>query len=274
MMGNLSPSLKNHAVTMFEVGKLSDESMDVFLAELKKITATEAEGEAGVYFTAAMTLKETIISLRNNPSLKEFELCLGLDLVRVESLQSLDQNTVSRLLQKNYSLLVSMAPMTHELRALNNVTPANLGPSLPELASPWFKFYIYDKTGSGPVSLMLPRGWKMRSLPRALQSCAVLYITTWGHEPTEVPISGALSLLQDALLHSPVLLQAFSTDHDETAKTKLVSFPLQDELEKGLGEGIDKLEGVVDLSSSCGYITLVNLAVKKIEERQFSPAGI
>ena len=25
MMGNLSPSLKNHAVTMFEVGKLSEE---------------------------------------------------------------------------------------------------------------------------------------------------------------------------------------------------------------------------------------------------------
>ena len=113
MMGNLSPSLKNHAVTMFEVGKLSDESMDVFLAELKKISATEAEGEAGVYFTAAMTLKDTIICLRNNPGLKEFELCLGLDLVRVESLQSLDQNTVSRLLQKNYSLLVSMAPMIH-----------------------------------------------------------------------------------------------------------------------------------------------------------------
>ncbi len=28
MMGNLSPGLKTHAVTMFEVGKLSDESLD------------------------------------------------------------------------------------------------------------------------------------------------------------------------------------------------------------------------------------------------------
>ena len=42
------------------------------------------------------------MNLRNNSSLKSQELCLGLDLVRVESLQSLDQNTVSRLLQKNY----------------------------------------------------------------------------------------------------------------------------------------------------------------------------
>jgi len=34
MMGNLSPGLKNHAVTMFEVGKLSDESLDSFMSEL------------------------------------------------------------------------------------------------------------------------------------------------------------------------------------------------------------------------------------------------
>ena len=63
----------------------------VFLAELKKISCTEAEGEAGVYFTAAMTLKDTILQLRNNIGLKDYDLCLGLDLVRVESLQSLDQ---------------------------------------------------------------------------------------------------------------------------------------------------------------------------------------
>ena len=31
MMGNLSPSLKNHAVTMFEIGKLSEEQMDPVL---------------------------------------------------------------------------------------------------------------------------------------------------------------------------------------------------------------------------------------------------
>ncbi len=29
--------LKSHAVTMFEVGKLSDESLDSFLTELEKI---------------------------------------------------------------------------------------------------------------------------------------------------------------------------------------------------------------------------------------------
>jgi hypothetical protein len=47
----------------------------------------------------------------------------------------------------------------------------------------------------------------MRSLPAQLQSSATLLITTWGHEPTAVPSAGALAMLQDALLHSPVLLQ-------------------------------------------------------------------
>jgi len=274
MMGNLSPSLKNHAVTMFEVGKLSDESMEVFLAELKKISCTEAEGEAGVYFTAAMTLKDTILQLRNNVSLKDYDLCLGLDLVRVESLQSLDQETVSRLLQKNYSLLVSMAPLTHELRALQNHHPATLGPSLPELASPWFKFFIYERTGAGPPSLLLPRGWKIRSLPKLLQSAAVLHITTWGHEPTEVPVTGALSLLQDALLHSPVLLQAFSTENEDKAETKLISFPFKD-LDDSYKTGLERLERVIDLSCSCGYVTMVNLAEKarKDPQRLRSPAG-
>src|SRR5690349_11261616 len=37
MMGNLGSGLKSHAVTMYEVGKLSDESMDEFLGELDKV---------------------------------------------------------------------------------------------------------------------------------------------------------------------------------------------------------------------------------------------
>ena len=73
-------------------------------------------------------------------------------------MQSLDQNTVSRLLQKNYSLLVSMAPLAHELRSLTSHALPNLGPSLPELASPWFKFFLYSKLGVGPASLLLPKG--------------------------------------------------------------------------------------------------------------------
>ena len=131
MMGNLSPSLKKHAVTMFEVGKLPEESLDVFISELETISTCEAEGEAGVYFTAALTLRETIRSLRFCQALKEQDLCLGLDLVRCESLQSLDSETVGRLLAKNYSLLVCTAPLSHQLRLLGEPSP-----SLPPVLGP------------------------------------------------------------------------------------------------------------------------------------------
>ena len=219
MMGNLSPSLKKHAVTMFEVGKLPEESLDVFLAELETISTCEAEGEAGVYFTAALTLRETITSLRFCQALKQQELCLGLDLVRCESLQSLDSETVGRLLAKNYSLLVCTAPLSHQLRLLGEPSPSLppvLGPGkagmlimhkyltqhlsgLPELSSSWFKLFLYHTTGLGPPSLLLPKGWKMRCLPRPLASSSTLLVTTWGHEPTIVPSQGVLAMLQVGL---------------------------------------------------------------------------
>ena len=37
MMGNLSMGLKSHAVTMFEVGKLANESLASFMDELSKV---------------------------------------------------------------------------------------------------------------------------------------------------------------------------------------------------------------------------------------------
>lgn len=59
MMGNLSPGLKRHAVTMFEVGKLQHESLDSFLAELEKVSAMDAdgEGEARRFFDHAVILR-------------------------------------------------------------------------------------------------------------------------------------------------------------------------------------------------------------------------
>lgn len=114
MMGNLSSGLKTHAVTMFEVGKLSDESLDSLVAELEKVSDVEGEGEAARYFAHALTLRETILFLRQNPEFQDPAVQeeqgtgngskrLGLDLVRCESLLSLNPSTASRLLNKNYS---------------------------------------------------------------------------------------------------------------------------------------------------------------------------
>lgn len=103
MMGNLSPDLKNHAVTLFEVGKLPDEGLDSLIHELSKIPQCVSEGEAERYFTHALTLRTALTFLRNNPALGgDQEGGCALDLVRWESLSHLDPATTARLLNKNY----------------------------------------------------------------------------------------------------------------------------------------------------------------------------
>ena len=84
MMGNLSQSLKGHAVTMFEVGRLSSEAVDHFLEELcnvrrvvvmrqrsrfslvlVQVNAPAAfEGDAEGFFIRAMCTKNTLQAMR------------------------------------------------------------------------------------------------------------------------------------------------------------------------------------------------------------------
>ena len=49
MMGNLSVGLKTHAVTMFEVGKLCDDSLESLVSELDRVSTEDGEGEAARY---------------------------------------------------------------------------------------------------------------------------------------------------------------------------------------------------------------------------------
>ncbi|KAM9198750.1 protein FAM91A1 isoform 2-T2 [Dugong dugon] len=213
MMGNLSPNLKSHAVTMFEVGKLSDESLDSFLIELEKVQST-GEGEAQRYFDHALTLRNTILFLRHNKDLvaqtaqpDQPNCGFPLDLLRCESLLGLDPATCSRVLNKNYTLLVSMAPLTNEIRPISSCTPQHIGPAIPEVSSVWFKLYIYRITGQGPPSLLLSKGTRLRKLPDIFQGYDRLLITSWGHDPGVVPTSNVLTMLNDALTHSAVLIQ-------------------------------------------------------------------
>uniref|UniRef100_A0A671MME7 Protein FAM91A1-like n=1 Tax=Sinocyclocheilus anshuiensis TaxID=1608454 RepID=A0A671MME7_9TELE len=232
MMGNLSPNLKSHAVTMFEVGKLSDETLDSFLMELEKVEST-AEGEAQRYFDHALTLRNTILFLRYNKDLTPDQspdvpnIGLPLDLLRCESLLGLDPATCSRVLNKNYKLLVSMAPLSNEIRPISSCTPQHIGPAIPEVSSIWFKLYLYSVTGQGPPSLLLSKGSRLRKLPETFQAYDRLLITSWGHDPGVVPTSNVLTMLNDALTHSAVLIQGHGMHgHGETV---YVPFPFDDE---------------------------------------------
>ncbi|GAB6029426.1 hypothetical protein CHUAL_005185 [Chamberlinius hualienensis] len=271
MMGNLSPGLKSHAVTMFEVGKLPDESLDSLLAELDKIGET-GEGEAQRYYDHALTLQSTVKFLRNNPELRVLSASdstgtsvnpMGLDLIRCESLLSLEPATCARLLNKNYALLVSMAPLSNEIRPITSCLPPHLGPSIPEVSSIWFKLFLYHITNHGPPSLLLAKGTRMRKLPQVFKNYDRLLVTTWGHDPGIAPTSNALLTLNDALSHSAVLVQAYGCKRD--GETVYVPFPF-DAKENVDQSGIhrhpviEKLKSRIDLQHSCGYITMINIS--------------
>ncbi|KAH3848619.1 protein FAM91A1-like [Dreissena polymorpha] len=262
MMGNLSPGLKSHAVTMFEVGKLSDESLDSFLSELEKV-GFEAEGEARRYFVHAQLLRNTVRFLRYNRSLcPDQESGSAVDLLRCESLLSLDASTRSRVLNKNYNLLVSMAPLSYEIQPVSSCTPHHLGPAIPEVNSVWFKLYIYSLTKSGPPSLLLVKGTKLRRLPKIFLEYDRLLVTTWGHDPSVISTSNILLTLNDALSHSAVFVQAHGWKSD--GRIVHVPFPLDSNTGpfiKGHYQNhcaIEALQSHIDLNHQCGFITLLN----------------
>jgi len=237
---------------MFEVGKLPDESVDSLLAELDKVTTEESEGEAERYFLHALALRLAIQVLRCDPQL----LDLPLDLVRCESLHSLDAPTRGRLLNKNYRVLVSMCPLSMESRALASTElPPHFGPAVPEVNSVWLKLYLYHLTGSGPPSFCIVKGSRLRRVPEPLADYERLLVTTWGHDPVIIPVSNALLTLNDALSHSAVLVQAFGWS--QQGEVRHVPFPLLPE--ERPPRAVASLVSHLPLNSSCGFVKLLRL---------------
>ncbi|KAG8515515.1 Protein FAM91A1 [Galemys pyrenaicus] len=269
MMGNLSPffylcllqNLKSHAVTMFEVGKLSDESLDSFLVELEKVQST-GEGEAQRYFDHALTLRNTILFLRHNKDLvaqtaypDQPNYGFPLDLLRCESLLGLDPATCSRVLNKNYTLLVSMAPLTNEIRPVSSCTPqVKVHPETPRAVI----FFLLTWLAGGGYDRLL--------------------ITSWGHDPGVVPTSNVLTMLNDALTHSAVLIQGHGLHG--VGETVHIPFPfdeteLQGEFTRvnmGVHKALQVLRKKVDLQHFCGYVTMLN-ASSQLANRKLSDAS-
>ena len=124
-MGNLGFGLKTHAVIMFEVGKLADETMDDFLGELDKVVQV-AEGDAQRYADHVICLMNTIHFFRKNSACAISGSDGGLDLLRCERLNALDKASLQRALTKNYAVLVSIAPIAADSAPICTVSPTQL----------------------------------------------------------------------------------------------------------------------------------------------------
>ena len=93
------------------------------------------------------------------------------DLLRCESLKSLDPSTLSRILKKNYDVLVSMAPLGQDVTPVMTINPPHLGPPIPEVNTIWFKLWLYKSVGSGPSTLLLSKGTRLKKIPEVLKVC-------------------------------------------------------------------------------------------------------
>uniref|UniRef100_A0A915Q1R1 Protein FAM91A1 n=1 Tax=Setaria digitata TaxID=48799 RepID=A0A915Q1R1_9BILA len=262
MMGNLSVSLKNHAVTLFEVGKLSEESLDSFVEELQNVKLF-VEGEAQRYSEHAQTLLLTILALRNGSEL---------DLIRGESLLSLDHPTRLRLINKTYRCLVSMAPLSGEACPLSVPSIPHFGTVIPEVVSSWFRLFLYCTVGDGPVSLYIPKGSRVPVIPCALRQCKHLLVTTASHEPVIVPTDNCLIQLNDMLQMHAIFVQEYSAVTDDS---EIVSVPFPFSESNVIGgdfsshPSVLKLQEKLGLNSLCGYLTL--LCKKQANEWEEGP---
>lgn len=154
-----------------------------------------------------------------------------------------------------------MAPLSKEIRPISSIAPPHLGPAIPEVNTVWFKLFIYYLTGYGPPSILFSKGSRLKQLPRLFKSFEKILVTTWGHDPTVLPISNLIFTVNEALCHSAVLVQGFG--ESGLAKTVLVPFPMSNSNESGCDwsshPAVKKLSEDIDLEHNCGFLTMVNL---------------
>lgn len=266
MMGNLSPSLKSYAVTMFEVGKLSEESMETFLNELENVSFLDSDGEGEVsrYFTHAIILRSTITALRKHFS--------ELDLIRVECLDNLDQKTRSRLFEKKYRFIVCAAPLLLANSLNETLSVPFFGPFFQssEYTHFWSKMFYYHISGFGPPSLLLVKGTHLKILPRLFLGYGKLLVTV--HSDSYVINAENYRLLNDQLRQNNVLVQGYGIR--QPGELCYEAFPFE---ERGKHQGlkcknqraIDNLMQHLNLKDVCGFITFLKTGVPDLGCEEF-----
>eukprot|EP01060_Flectonema_neradi_P031335 TRINITY_DN472_c2_g1_i1.p1 TRINITY_DN472_c2_g1~~TRINITY_DN472_c2_g1_i1.p1 ORF type:complete len:924 (+),score=149.23 TRINITY_DN472_c2_g1_i1:92-2773(+) len=209
MMGNLG-ELKDHAVTLFEAGKMTDEMLSRLVEQLLKIDSEGKEGEVKKYFDHAVALREILLHLRHNSTL-DLKDCDGkLDMVRSESLNSLDSSTKRRILDKNYSCVFSMSPLGCPL-TLPSCMPNYFGNPIALVASPWFRLFISAESHSGSELVVLRRGLYLNSLPECLSKergviNIIMFAWSLDAHPVHLATSNALFRINEELQWQPVML--------------------------------------------------------------------
>ncbi|VDO05988.1 unnamed protein product [Rodentolepis nana] len=261
MLGNLSANLKKHSVTMFEVGKLTGDSLTAFYKEISSLS-NSAEQDVGVHYEHAKCLSQTMsyISRALTSCEDNFKY---LDLVRCGSLASLEPITRCRILSRNYNLLVCMAPLSYEEAQIFGPNfPLIIGPPIPEICSSWFRLFICKTVGEGGMpSLLLTRGTRVNQLPSSLARFSSFLVTSWGHDPVLMDIYTLFYSVNDLTINCPVFIQAYDDrERNFPLHQHFLSLPLTSEFITRMSKRLPCLERLsqsVDLTCLIGYLSLL-----------------
>jgi hypothetical protein len=136
----------------------------------------------------------------------------GLDMVRLENLLDLDDESRKKMFERNYAAAVAMAPLTLTRTSLSIPGVVNFGPPSPLFHSPWVILYLHAIAKGGPPVYIWPQGEIVTSLPEPFFEYETARLFRWQAEPVVVPTPTLLISLDDALPSSPVLVQCFEKD--------------------------------------------------------------
>ncbi|KPA75656.1 hypothetical protein ABB37_08223 [Leptomonas pyrrhocoris] len=166
MMTNLSqdPTFKKQAVMLFEVGKMPFEMVPDFLALLDKISSTEMErfgGDAKKYISSVMCVRKLLRALCTVASP---DGDVGVDLLKIESLNELEATTRYSVLGRNYWAYVITSPVS-AAPLIDIELTCVYGSTVSFMTSPWMLLFLYAKLRRGPPSLLLPFGTLLSSWP-------------------------------------------------------------------------------------------------------------
>lgn len=140
------------------------------------------------------------------------------------------------------------------------------------MASPWFRLFVYDLVKAGPHSIMFPMGTCVNQI--SFQSKRMILSTGGSHEPNIILSDNALSVLNESLLTSFVIIQEYSDSVDDSEIVN-IPFPfvdteneLQDENHFCNHPSVKILREKLNLDKLCGYITLIAKPKKSITNQR------
>ncbi|AYU77070.1 FAM91 N-terminus/FAM91 C-terminus, putative [Leishmania donovani] len=231
MMTNLShdPTFKRQAVMLFEVGKMPYEMVPAFLALLDRVDWKEMErfgGEAKKYINSVMCMRRLLHALCEVVGPQG---AVGVDLLKIESLNELEATTRYSVLGRNYWAYVITSPVS-AAPLIDVELSCVYGSTVSFMTSPWMLLFLYTKLHRGPPSLLLPFGtllhrWppfldELEEAPESETSAAAGSTVVVGYsvllrqqtmtldaEVTYTDLSSSLLLLNEVTSTAPVFVQ-------------------------------------------------------------------